>query len=122
MSPCAAALLAVGAAGCPARGHHGTRPRADAVMLESYARHWRHRPCWPRPSTDCSRTAPVDGPHRGGLSVTPPHSAPDLIASDDPFAGYQTEGFFDEMFTPAGEVRLPYRSLVARLRAISLEE
>ena len=39
--------------------------------------------------------------------------------SDDPFGGYETEGFFDEMFSADGEVRPPYRSLVARLRAIS---
>jgi len=32
------------------------------------------------------------------------------------FAHYDPEGFFDEMFTSDGEVRPPYRSLVARMR------
>jgi uncharacterized circularly permuted ATP-grasp superfamily protein len=50
------------------------------------------------------------------------NTAPELNPSDDPFGGYQTEGFFDEVFAADGEIRPPYRSLVARLRAIATEE
>jgi len=43
-------------------------------------------------------------------------------AADDPFAGYQVESFFDEVFTADGGVRPPYRSLIARLRAIATDD
>ncbi len=87
--------------------------RRSVVIPMTYASHWRHRPC----SIDRSGTSPVGGPQRGGLLVTR-NTAPELNPSDDPFGGYQTEGFFDEVFSADGEVRPPYRSLVARLRAI----
>ena len=50
------------------------------------------------------------------------NTAPESKSGDDPFAGYQVEGFFDEIFEADGAVRPPYKSLVARLRAIASEE
>ena len=38
------------------------------------------------------------------------------------FAGYDTQGFFDEVFTPDGEVRDHYRSLVQRLGSFGAAE
>ena len=50
------------------------------------------------------------------------NTAPDLNPHDDPFADYQLEGFFDEVFDGSGQARPAYRTLIARLRAISTEE
>ncbi len=95
-------------------------PWAPAVrrtaISRSYATHCRHAACSIGPAT-----SPVDDPSEADFSVTG-NTAPDLAPADDSFAGYQTEGFFDEMFTAEGEVRAPYRSLISRLRIISFEE
>ncbi len=50
------------------------------------------------------------------------NSAPELKPIDDPFAAYRVDSYFDEVFTADGEVRPPYRSLIARLRAIATED
>src|SRR5262249_40366246 len=56
------------------------------------------------------------------LSLPTRNSAPELKSVDDPFAGYEVGDYFDEVFAADGAPRPPYRSLIARLRAIATED